>query len=239
MTSLLLIERNGEFSADLAKRYDVTLVSSGKQALALDPNCCELILLDSVSLRTPGERIARSLKNHFESVPLIHLTMAAKSEGTTPADLVLAPPISARKLHNALLRLLAHTSKAHELVEYGPFAVDLKRRLLLIRGQEMPLTPKLARLLEVFMRNPGETLDRRVLMESVWQTDYLGDTRTLDVHVRWIRRAIEHDPSSPRYLITVRGVGYRFDLPALPVSDSTVPVLTLPGTTTFPVLQEA
>jgi DNA-binding response OmpR family regulator len=67
----------------------------------------------------------------------------------------------------------------------------------------------------LFFRNPGETLSREMLMERVWDTRYMGDTRTLDVHIRWIRSAIEADPSKPRYLKTVRGVGYRFDAPAV------------------------
>jgi len=76
------------------------------------------------------------------------------------------------------------------------------------------LTPRQAQLLDVFMRNAGHTLTRKYLMETVWETDYMGDTRTLDVHVRWIRERIEEKPSSPRYLRTVRGVGYHFDIPA-------------------------
>jgi DNA-binding response OmpR family regulator len=82
--------------------------------------------------------------------------------------------------------------------------------------QETQLTPKVALLLELFMRQPGTTLDRKVLMEKVWQTEYMGDTRTLDVHVRWIRQAIEADPARPQLLKTVRGVGYCLQLNGQP-----------------------
>ncbi len=217
MTSVLLIERSGDFRGELAKRHDLTVVTSGKQACALSPSAYALIVLDTISLRTPGERIARAVKNHFGAVPLVHLAPAqsGKSGALSPADVVLAEPVSTRKLHNVVLRLLAEQGGDEHLLRYGHFAVDVARRVLIVNGSELPLTPKLARLLEVFLRNPGETLERRMLMESVWHTDYMGDTRTLDVHVRWIRRAIERDPSAPRYLITVRGVGYRFDLPAI------------------------
>jgi DNA-binding response OmpR family regulator len=92
--------------------------------------------------------------------------------------------------------------------------VNLSRRILFANGQETSLTPKLVLLVETFFRHPGETLDRALLMERVWDTSYLGDTRTLDVHVRWIRRAIEENPGTPRYLKTVRGVGYRLDVPS-------------------------
>ena len=74
------------------------------------------------------------------------------------------------------------------------------------------LTPMLCQLLEVFMRNPEKVLGRRFLMKEVWETDYLGDTRTLEVHICWLRKKIEEDPRHPRYLITVRGRGYRFSL---------------------------
>lgn len=217
MTSLLLIERGGEWGTELAKRFDLRLAATGKQALTMAPDCCELVILDSVSLRTPGVRLARQLKVHFKDLPLLHIALEApKDEGANPADSVLTTAtLTSRKLTNAVMRLLANTTQANELVEYGPFAVDLQRRLLLVKGHEMTLTPKLARLLEVFMRNPGETIDRRRLMEAVWHTDYVGDTRTLDVHIRWIRRAIEHDPSSPQYLVTVRGVGYRLTTPPM------------------------
>jgi DNA-binding response OmpR family regulator len=76
------------------------------------------------------------------------------------------------------------------------------------------LTPKQAELLRVFMVHAGQTLTRKFLMATVWKTDYMGDTRTLDVHVRWLRERIEDDPSSPQYLRTVRGVGYRFGVPS-------------------------
>ena len=74
------------------------------------------------------------------------------------------------------------------------------------------LTPRLCRLLEVFMRNPERVLSRKFLMRKVWETDYLGDTRTLEVHICWLRKKIEEDPHHPCYLRTVRGVGYRFSL---------------------------
>src|SRR5262249_26377608 len=105
----------------------------------------------------------------------------------------------------------------------------LSRRVLFVGGQEIQLTPKQALLFEIFMQHPGEVLDRKILMEKVWQTNYLGDTRTLDVHIRWIREAIESNPGKPRYLRTIRGVGYCFEVPedSLATSDwSEEPILT-------------
>lgn len=128
------------------------------------------------------------------------------------ADVLLEAPVSARRLTGALDRLTAPAMRGSDALVVGPFEMDIPRRVLRISGKEKQLTPKLALLVEVFLRHPGETLDRRQLMERVWQTDYLGDTRTLDVHVRWIRSLIETDPAHPQYLKTVRGIGYRLEV---------------------------
>jgi DNA-binding response OmpR family regulator len=127
---------------------------------------------------------------------------------------------------NCIERLL-HQPTDEEIILCGPLAMNLSRRVLVANGQETQLTPKLALLVELFLRNPGKTLDRRALMEHVWQTDYLGDTRTLDVHIRWFRRAIETDPGNPLYIKTVRGVGYRLELPLMEVRPAISTPITL------------
>jgi DNA-binding response OmpR family regulator len=223
-SAILLVERlreqGGEsYQKSLYKRYDVTTVSSGKQALAQPAPAA--IILDSISLRTPGDRIAKQLKRDRAAVPLIHLCPSGKAY--SPADAVLCEPFSARKLINTIERLLQHetarepthpiTLPPDEMLMCGALAMNVTRRLLIVEGQETTLTPKLAALVEAFFRHPDETLDRKWLMEHVWKTNYLGDTRTLDVHVRWFRRAIEPDVQSPRYLKTVRGIGYRLEKP--------------------------
>lgn len=214
MASILLIERNGRFTHELAKHHEVVCAPNGRQAgILLGQRAFDLAILDSLSLRTPGERTARSLKQQLKHAPLIHLSPEKRSGSESPADVVLRPPVSTRKINNAIARLLKSSNPGNRLLTCGALSIDLERRLLYSNGQEIALTPKLARLVEVFFRNPGVTLPRSMLMEQVWQTDYLGDTRTLDVHVRWIRRAVEADPSHPRLLLTVRGVGYRFERP--------------------------
>ncbi len=226
MPRILVIERTVGFSAGLNKRYEVTSVPNGKQALALvGENKYAVVILDAISMRTPGDRIARQLRDGLGTLPLIHLHPGPKDEANTPADVVLFLPFTARKIANSIERLL-HKVTDDTVVTSGPFSVNLNRRVLSANGQETSLTPKLALLVETFLRHPGETLDRKMLMEKVWDTSYLGDTRTLDVHVRWFRRAIEENPSSPRYLKTVRGVGYRLEVPA-PVSVPEPDPLTL------------
>jgi len=92
------------------------------------------------------------------------------------------------------------------------WTLDLDSRQVFTGNGPQKLTPQLCRLLEVFMCNPKKVLSRKFLMKEVWETDYLGDTRTLEVHICWLRKKIEEDPRSPRYLRTVRGIGYRFSL---------------------------
>ncbi len=224
MARILVIERTEGFSAGLKKRYEVTSAANGKQALALvSESQYAVVVLDAISMRTPGDRIARQLREGLGTIPLIHLHPGPKASANTPADVVLFLPFTARKIANTIERLL-HKVSDDNIVTCGPFSVNLSRRVLTANGQETSLTPKLVLLVETFLRNPGETLDRKLLMEKVWETSYLGDTRTLDVHVRWIRRAIEENPGTPRYLKTVRGVGYRLEIPA------SVPVPALENT---------
>jgi DNA-binding response OmpR family regulator len=196
---------------NLKKRYQLVIASSGKQAIELArKQSFRIVVLDAVSMRTPGERICNELKTALPGISLIHLHPGAMESAQNFADITLFQPITVRKLTNAIERLL----KPHddETVICGPFAFNHERRVLNVRGEETQLTPKQAMLVRIFFSNPYIILDRRTLMEKVWQTDYLGDTRTLDVHIRWLRELLEEDPSQPKYLLTVRGVGYRLTL---------------------------
>ena len=124
---------------------------------------------------------------------------------------VLRMPFTPRKVTNRIRKM----SSCHlgNIITAGDLSLNLDKRCVYRCGNMHRLTPRQAKLLEVFMRHAGKTLTRRFLMETVWETDYMGDTRTLDVHVRWIRERIEEEPSSPLYLRTVRGIGYRFGVP--------------------------
>lgn len=202
--------KGAAFPAALQKRYDLTIASNGKQAqMVAKENNPHVIVLDAVSMRTPGDRICRTLQTAFSHIPIIHLHPGPKVEASSPADVVIFPPVSSsRKLINAIERLI--TLSDDKILTCGPFSLNIPRRMLVTPQQETQLTPKVALLMALFMDHPDETLDRKTIMETVWQTDYLGDTRTLDVHIRWIRQAIEDNPGKPSYLKTVRGVGYRF-----------------------------
>ncbi len=217
MATIILIERPHKASrVDLLnKRHAVVSVTSGKQALLQ----AELVpplafILDAVSMKTAGVRIARQLKETARVVPLIHLLPDLTNKEESPADAFVIPPITARKLALAISKVTKAPKPASDdaMLVCGPYAMNLDRRLLHANGKTIPLSPKLAQLVEYFLRHPGETLERKQIMEEVWETDYLGDTRTLDVHVRWFRRALNSEPYQESPLITVRGVGYRLDL---------------------------
>jgi len=221
---ILLIGRTPAAGASVAnaliKHYPVITASSGKLAIQLaQENPIRVVVLDAVSMRTPGDRICDELRTALPTVSLVHLHPGPKAHIQSQADVVLLHPVSVRRLLNSVESLLQ--PKSDDLLICGPFAINRTRRLLIANGQETQLTPKQLLLIETFFTNPCLTLDRRTLMEKVWQTDYIGDTRTLDVHIRWVREMLEDDPSSPQYLKTVRGVGYRLDLPAV---DNAVPL---------------
>jgi DNA-binding response OmpR family regulator len=173
-------------------------------------NPCQVVVLDAASLRTPGDRMCVELRQRLGKTPIVHIHPGPKNGSQSVADVILYQPLTPRRLLNTVDRLLQ--SQDEEILSYGGFAVNLGRRVLIVNGQETQLTPKQSMLIEMFLRHPGEVLDRKTLMEKVWQTNYMGDTRTLDVHIRWIREAIEKDPGKPQYLRTVRGVGYCLEI---------------------------
>ena len=132
----------------------------------------------------------------------------------TSAKAIMTPPFTSRKLLYRL-RKVAETLPSREL-QAGELALDPVTHTLSKGRTKSRLHREESALLALFMRNPGRVLTRQEIMKQVWETDYIGDTRTLSVHVRWLRQKIEDDPDVPRFLRTVRGVGYRFDVPDPP-----------------------
>jgi DNA-binding response OmpR family regulator len=219
MARVLLVEgrstnnKDASLAIPLRRRYTVTVATSAKRALALaEQTPPDIIVLDASSMRTTGNRTCTLLRRQLPAQPIIHIVNPTPGAGKflSDADVMLYPPFTPRKLFNRIDRFLA--AREGELIEVGPLRLNLKSKILITHKGEFRLTPKMATLLEAFMRHPNEVLERRYLMGKVWQTDYLGDTRTLDVHIRWIREAVEENPSKPLYIKTVRGVGYLFNL---------------------------
>jgi DNA-binding response OmpR family regulator len=125
-----------------------------------------------------------------------------------PADAYLPVPFTPRQLTHRINKALG--TQSDRFLRVGDVTLDGSKRQVQRTGHRAHLTPKEFKLLRLLMQHAGEVLNRRTIMNEVWDTDYLGDTRTLDVHIRWLREKLEDNPSRPQYIVTVRGVGYRF-----------------------------
>jgi DNA-binding response OmpR family regulator len=180
-----------------------------KRALGYGP---DVVVLDVSSLKTSGARMCRALHAQLNGTPiLIVADKKNKPDDRCGAALTLMKPFTPRKLLNGVARLLP-TDDA-DCLQVGPIKLNFTQRRVSCGGRDERVTPMQARLLEFFLRHPGELLSRKVLIKQVWETDYTGDTRTLDVHMSWLRSVIEPNPTRPRYLKTIRGQGYRLDVP--------------------------
>lgn len=229
-TKVLLIENaraNGaSFSSALKRKYQVQIARSGKQGLSMAlVSHPDIVVLDAASLRTSGNRICAILRANLGEMPIIHIRAAENDEGESLADILLVLPFTSRKLINRINRYAP--TPAGEILEIGPYCLNLEQQTLTTPWSEKKLTPKLFALTEIFLRNPNQTLERRHLMQAVWKTDYMGDTRTLDVHIRWIRQILEPEAGKRQVIKTVRGVGYRFTVPNMDEIVVEVPKPTL------------
>ncbi len=211
ITIVLIAETTSKFITSLQKNYATYIARSGKQGIDLaNSHNADAIILDAISLGTNGERICRRLRENFPEKSIIHLYPGKKTNVKSSADTILCHPVPVRTLLSAVDLL---TSKPEmKLLQRGDFVLDLERRILIVRKNEIALTPKQSALVEAFLRHPNETLDRKWLMSHIWDTDYTGDTGTLNVHIRFVREAMEKDASKPQFIKTVRGIGYRFEI---------------------------
>jgi DNA-binding response OmpR family regulator len=193
------------------KGYRVEVARSGKEALLLAPNVSpDIVVVNAASLRTNGKRICNNIRSNLENCPIILIhQMNENYNGELDVDSLLILPFTARKLMNRIKVLVPEDTRKH--LRVGHLSLDTERNIVHCEGRQARLTPKLAQLLEKFMRHPGDVLVREDLFSAVWQTEYIADTRTLDVHISWLRQAIEEDPRHPKYIKTIRGVGYRLD----------------------------
>ena len=214
---ILLVEKDLT-TADLLvpslvrKGFQVTVVQTQRQALGRIRSARpDLLVLDIASFGAGGYKISDTVRNRLDGVPTILLLEKGHASAGATAEAFMTPPFTSRKLLYRVKKL-AETLTSRE-IHAGPLALDPDTRTLRKGERIMALRPKEAALLELFMRNSGKVLSRLEITKEVWETEYVGDTRTLSVHVRWLRQKIEDDPSAPRFLRTVRGVGYRFEVP--------------------------
>lgn len=225
MTRILIVEDEQSLSEPLAfllgkEGYEVEVAADGPSALsAFDRAPADLVLLDLMLPGLPGTEVCRELRTR-SAVPIIMLT-AKDSEVDIVvglelgADDYVTKPYSTRELlarMRAVLRRRVDASDSDEgVLEAGSVRMDVERHSVAVNGAEISMPLKEFELLELLLRNAGRVLTRGQLIDRVWGADYFGDTKTLDVHVKRIRSKIEKDPSNPRLLVTVRGLGYRFE----------------------------
>ncbi|SBW28731.1 MULTISPECIES: response regulator transcription factor [Protofrankia] len=225
MTRLLVVEDEESFSDALSfmlerEGFDVAVAADGPTALAeFERHGADLVLLDLMLPGLSGTEVCRALRQR-STVPVIMLT-ARDSEIDKVvglelgADDYVTKPFSARELVARIRAVLRRRGEIEERVtatlEAGPVRMDVERHVVTVDGTSVPLPLKEFELLEMFLRNAGRVLTRGQLIDRVWGADYVGDTKTLDVHVKRLRTKIEDEPGSPRHLVTVRGLGYKFE----------------------------
>ena len=226
MTRILVVEDEESFRDALSymlrrEGFEVDLADSGPAALEqFERHGADLVLLDLMLPGLSGTEVFRALRAG-SAVPVIMLTAkdgeVDKVVGLElGADDYVTKPYSARELVARIRAVLRRRGEPDDLVpptlEAGPVRMDVDWHVVSVGGEPVAMPLKEFELLELLLRNAGRVLTRMQLIDRVWGSDYVGDTKTLDVHVKRLRAKLEPDPSDPRYLVTVRGLGYKLDL---------------------------
>lgn len=210
-----------------AEGFTIATATDGRTAIALLQNAeptfgefpFDLVILDLMLPQVNGLDICRFLRHQGNQVPI--LILSAKGSETdrvlgleVGADDYLTKPFSMRELIARCRALLRRQRLGNlpqtPILQFKDITVYPQECRVTVRGQEVNLSPKEFRLLELFMTYPRRVWSREQLLDHVWGTDFVGDSKTVDVHIRWLREKLEQDPSHPEYLVTVRGFGYRF-----------------------------
>ncbi|HEY1969444.1 MAG TPA: response regulator transcription factor [Pseudonocardia sp.] len=225
MTRVLIVEDEESFADPLAfllrkEGFTAAVAGTGQDALdEFDRNGADIVLLDLMLPGMSGTDVCKALRQR-SAVPVIMVT-ARDSEIDKVvglelgADDYVTKPYSARELIARVRAVLRRGGDSEDnspqVLEAGPVRMDVERHVVTVSGREVPLPLKEFDLLEYLLRNVGRVLTRGQLIDRVWGADYVGDTKTLDVHVKRLRSKIENDPSAPKHLVTVRGLGYKFE----------------------------
>jgi len=227
MTRVLIVEDEADLAEPLAyllrrEGYEVEIAEDGSAALiAFQRHGADIVLLDLMLPGLPGTEVCRRLRAE-STVPIIMLT-AKDSEVDIVvglelgADDYVTKPYSTRELLARMRAVLRRYEQPDEddagerVLTGGRVTLDVDRHTVAVDGQEIAMPLKEFELLELLMRNAGRVLTRGQLIDRVWGADYFGDTKTLDVHIKRIRSRIERTPKDPEMLVTVRGLGYRFE----------------------------
>lgn len=226
MTKILLVEDEESLSDPLSyllerEGYDVSIAEDGLKAVEMfELHGADIILLDLMLPGLPGTEVCRAIRAK-SMVPIIMLTAKDTEIDKVVglelgADDYVTKPYSSRELL-ARIRAVLRRGQAQgseggsTVLEAGGVRVDVDRYVVTVRGEDMQLPLKEFDLLEMLVRNAGRVMTREQLIDRVWGSDYVGDTKTLDVHVKRLRTKIEENPSKPELLVTLRGLGYKFN----------------------------
>lgn len=225
MTRILVVEDEESFSEAISfmltrEGYEVAVARDGHGAVdEFDRRGADLILLDLMLPGLSGTEVCKHLRSK-SMVPIIMLT-AKDSEIDKVvglelgADDYVTKPFSSRELLARIRAVLRRHGDVEEVlpavIESGPVRIDIDRHVVTVRGEAVPMPLKEFDLLEFLVRNSGRVMTRAQLIDRVWGADYVGDTKTLDVHVKRLRAKLEEDPAHPVHLLTIRGLGYKFD----------------------------
>ena len=226
MTRVLVVEDEESFSDALSymlrrEGYEVEVAENGPDALtAFDRSGADLVLLDLMLPGLSGTEVCREIRNRSK-VPIIMVTARDTEVDKVVglelgADDYVTKPYSSRELIARVRAVLRRGQEPDELitatVEAGPVRMDVERHVVSVSGSQVSMPLKEFDLLELLLRNAGRVLTRGQLIDRVWGSDYVGDTKTLDVHVKRLRAKIEPDLGNPKHLVTVRGLGYKFEV---------------------------
>jgi two-component system response regulator RegX3 len=222
----LVVEDEESFSDALGymlrrEGFEVALAATGPDGVAeFDRNGADLVLLDLMLPGLSGLEVCRALRQRSD-VPVIMLTAKDAEVDKVVgleigADDYVTKPFSARELVARMRAVLRRRGAEPEdagsaVLESGPVRMDVDRHVVSVDSESVAMPLKEFELLEFLLRNSGRVLTRGQLIDRIWGSDYVGDTKTLDVHVKRLRAKIEPSPSTPRYLLTVRGLGYKFE----------------------------
>ncbi len=225
MTRVLIVEDEDSISDPLSyllrqEGFEVAVAATGPEGLAeFDRGGADIVLLDLMLPGLSGTEVCRALRAK-SSVPVIMLT-ARDSEIDKVvglelgADDYVTKPFSTRELVARVRAVLRRGAEQEDeqgaALEAGPVRMDVERHVVTVDGEQLAMPLKEFELLELLLRNAGRVLTRGQLIDRVWGADYVGDTKTLDVHVKRLRAKIEPDPGAPKHLVTVRGLGYKFE----------------------------
>ncbi|GAA4367333.1 response regulator transcription factor [Paeniglutamicibacter cryotolerans] len=225
MTRILIVEDEESLSDPLSyllekEGFEIRVAENGLDAVSdFERHGADLVLLDLMLPGIPGTEVFRQIRQKSH-VPVIMLT-AKDSEIDKVvglelgADDYVTKPYSSRELVARIRAVLRRQGEPEDLVaqtvQAGPVRMDVERHVVSVRSEPVAMPLKEFELLELLLRNAGRVLTRGQLIDRVWGSDYVGDTKTLDVHVKRLRSKIEPDPSMPVHLVTVRGLGYKFE----------------------------